>query len=237
VFDRPERGNAFNQDMLDELAEAFSRLARDEDARVVVLRGRGRHFCAGADLKDQAEQDASARHDLIDVLAALDGLPNPTIAVVQGGCIGGGAAFAACCDVVLACAESFFAIPEVRVGITPLGLAPLFIRAMGQRNFRRYGLSGEKISAREAVRIGLAHQVCDTAVLEQTLADLVDAFLLGAPGAMRDLKTAIGNHAMPSWSAIETAHKEEKHEFGRSPETIEGIASFREKRKPNWYRQ
>jgi methylglutaconyl-CoA hydratase len=238
LLNRPDRGNAFNLTMLNELAQAFADLAMDEKTRVIALRGSGRNFCAGADLSSRRDEATSGpRHDIGDVMATLDRITKPTIAVVHGGSIGGGAAFAACCDIVLVSASGFFSIPEVRIGIPPLGLAPFFIRAMGYRNFRRYGLSGERIPAGEALRIGLAHQVCEDPAIEQTLEGIVDAFLHGAPGALRELKSAIEQYAVPSLTTILAARSPEKRNVMRSAEAIEGIASFREKRKPRWYPQ
>jgi methylglutaconyl-CoA hydratase len=169
---------------------------------------------------------------LRDVLARLDALPKPTLAVIQGAAVGGGAAFAACCDVVIAADSAFFSIPEVRVGMPPLGVAPFLVRAIGHRNFRRYGLSGERIAAAEAVRLGLAHQACSVESLEETLAGIADALLLGAPGAIATLKHAAAEYASPTLSAIlanQPAHDP------KTAEAIEGVASFREKRKPGWY--
>jgi methylglutaconyl-CoA hydratase len=235
LLNRPERGNAFDQTMLDELGEAFAALATGEEARIVVLRGSGRHFCSGADLVARAAAAAAPAHvSLRDVLASLDGLPKPTLAVVHGAAIGGGAAFAACCDAVIAADDAFFSIPEVRVGIPPLGVAPFLVRAIGHRNFRRYGLSGERITAAEALRLGLAHEVCAADALDETLARVADAFLHGAPGAVSALKSAAAHYASPTLSAIlaaQTAHDP------KTPEALEGIASFREKRKPRWYPQ
>jgi len=166
LLNRPERGNAFNRTMLAELDRVFVKLAADDSTRIVVLRGNGKHFCAGADLADRenpaghasAEGGApagpsSAGPSLASVLEAIDRLPKPTVVVIHGGAIGGGAAIAACCDIVLATEGAFFSIPEVRVGMAPVRLAPLFIRAMGLRQFRRYGISGERIDAAEALRI------------------------------------------------------------------------------------
>jgi methylglutaconyl-CoA hydratase len=203
-----------------------------------VLRGSGRHFCTGADLAARAG-DAPALANakpatLRDVLLVLEALPKPTIAVVHGGAIGGGAAFAACCDVALASEAAFFSIPEVRVGMAPLGVAPFLVRAMGHRNFRRYGLTGERIASAEAQRVGLVHQVCETATLDGTLARICDEILLGAPGAIGELKHATADFATPPLSAIvpsAAAHGP------KSAEALEGIASFREKRKPSWYPQ
>ena len=155
LLNRPDRGNALSRTMLGELAAALVRLAADDRARLVVLRGSGRHFCAGADLADRGTDGAPAPLGaaLLDMLTSLENLPKPTIAAVAGGAIGGGAAIAACCDVVVATDEAFFSIPEVRIGMAPVRLAPIFIRSMGQRNFRRYGLSGERIAASEALRM------------------------------------------------------------------------------------
>jgi methylglutaconyl-CoA hydratase len=239
LLNRPERGNAFDQTMLDELAEAFAALAAGDEARIVVLRGSGRHFCTGADLTARAAaapahppQTATAHVSLREVLAGLDALPKPTLAVVQGAAVGGGAAFAACCDTVIAADSAFFSIPEVRVGMPPLGVAPFLVRAIGHRNFRRYGLSGERITAAEALRVGLAHQICAADAIEETLSCIADAFLHGAPGAIRALKSAAAQYASPTLSAIlatQSAHDP------KTPEALEGIASFREKRKPSWY--
>jgi methylglutaconyl-CoA hydratase len=239
TLNRPDRGNAFDQVMLDELADQLKALSADDMVRIVVLRGAGRHFCTGADLASRGPDahPAPATHppaSLRDVLVALDTLPKPTIAVVHGGAVGGGAAFAACCDVAIATDAAFFSIPEVRVGMPPLGVMPFLVRAMGHRSFRRYGLSGERIIAAEALRLGLVHQVCDAASLEETVERIADELLLGAPGAMAALKEASAAFASPPLSAI-LAHQPPHNP--KTPEAIEGIASFREKHKPSWYPQ
>jgi methylglutaconyl-CoA hydratase len=237
TLNRPDRGNAFDQRMLDELLAEFSHLGANDSVRVDVLRGSGRHFCTGADLAARgpdAHEPARAPATLRDVLVALDTVPKPTIAVVHGGAVGGGAAFAACCDVALATDAAFFSIPEVRVGMPPLGVLPYLVRAMGNRNFRRYGLSGERFTATEAQQLGLVHQVCDAATLEDLIARVADEFLLGAPDALAKLKSAAAEFAVPSLSAI-LAHRPPHN--SKTPEAIEGIASFREKRKPSWYPQ
>jgi methylglutaconyl-CoA hydratase len=242
LLNRPERGNAFNGVMLAELDRAFANLAADDGTRVTLLRGNGKHFCAGADLADRDGRagpagtggGAGSGPSLAGVLEAIDRLPKPTIAVIHGGAIGGGAAIAACCDIVLASEDAFFSIPEVRVGMAPVRLAPLFIRAMGLRNFRRYGISGERISAAEALRIGMAHKLCTSGELDRAIAEIADALLHGAPGAIRDIKLACAGFAMPPWSA-DAVTASATHELARTPEAAEGIASFHEKRKPSWY--
>jgi methylglutaconyl-CoA hydratase len=172
---------------------------------------------------------------MMDMLAALDRLPKPTVAAVHGAAIGAGAALAACCDVVVAADSAFFSIPEVRIGMAPLGVTPFVIRAIGHRSFRRYGLSGERLAAGEALRIGLAHEVVPTEQLDARVAEIVDALLHGAPGAQRTLKDGMERWAAPSVEAIVAAKP--SHGSSRTPEAREGIASFREKRKPSWYPQ
>jgi len=237
-LNRPERGNAFDQVMLDELAQAFGTLAADEAVRILVLRGSGRHFCTGADLAARgatpAAAGATAHASLREVLTALDALPKPTMALVHGAAVGGGAAFAACCDVALATEDAFFSIPEIRVGMPPLGVAPFLVRAIGHRAFRRYGLSGERFAAAEALRLGLVHQTCATDALEEVSGRIADELLHGAPGAIATLKRAAAQYASPTLATIletQTPHD------SKSPEALEGIASFREKRKPSWYPQ
>ncbi len=238
LLNRPERSNAIDQATLDELARQFLRLGADERTRIVVLRGAGKHFCAGADLVARAsapEQPAPAQTTIVDMLAALDRLPKPTVAAVHGAAIGAGAALAACCDVVVAADSAFFSIPEVRIGMAPLGVTPFVTRAIGHRSFRRYGLSGERFGAAEALRIGLAHEVVPAEQLDAKVADVVDALLHGAPAAQRSLKDGMERFVAPTVEAIVAARP--SHGSTRTPEAQEGLASFKEKRKPSWYPQ
>jgi methylglutaconyl-CoA hydratase len=233
TLNRPDRSNAFDQPMLNELARQMVERADDHATRVVVLRGAGRHFCGGADLAARAAdgEQSTAQASLTDVLMALENLPKPTVAVVHGAAVGGGAGFAACCDIVLAAESAFFSIPEVRVGMAPLGVAAFLINAMGQRAFGRYAQTGERFSANEALRIGLVHEVVNEEKLDERLAEIADALLHGAPGALRELKTAMKSRFSPP-------RMEAPHAPGpRSAEALEGIASFKEKRKPSWYPQ
>jgi methylglutaconyl-CoA hydratase len=237
TLNRPERSNAFDQGMLNVLAQQVAERAADAATRIVVLRGAGKHFCGGADLVARGMEPAPevAQVSLVDVLAALDRLPKPTVAVVHGAAVGGGAGLAACCDIVLAADTAFFSIPEVRVGMAPLGVAPFLIRAMGHRAFRRYGLSGERFGAAEALRAGLAHEVVSADELEQKLSDIADALLHAAPVAVREMKAAMEYDAMPSIDAI--LARRTTHGPPRSEEAKEGVAAFKEKRKPSWYPQ
>lgn len=235
TLNRPDRGNAFNQAMLDELGDALKALAADDAVRIVTLRGAGKHFCTGADLSSRASAGPrpAAKYALRDVLAILDGLAKPTIAVVEGGAIGGGAGMVTCCDVAIATKDAFFSVPELRVGMAPMGIMAFMIRAIGHRAFRRYGLTGERIQAPDALRLGLVHEVCEPTALDATLTQITDALLLGAPHATSALKAAAARYASPNLAEI-MASVPPPHD-AKSPEAQEGIAAFREKRKPNWY--
>lgn len=243
TFQRPERGNAFNQSMLDELGGQIEILGLDANVRALVVRGAGRHFCVGADIgapggHKNEDNSGSTRHvKLIDLLIRLDAMPKPTVAVVHGGCIGGGLAMAACCDTVLAEEGAFFSIPEARLGFRASALLPVFVRAIGYRNFRRYGLSGERFSAADGLRMGFVHQLHNSATLDDVLSSLLDALLHAAPGSISDFKSAATQYATPRLSDLPLADLESKFDASRtSSEALEGLASFREKRKPKWYR-
>ena len=233
TLNRPERGNALNQTLLDELGDCITRLAAEATVRVIVLRGAGKHFCAGADVGGRGEGEP--RFSLATMLEAVERAPKPVIAVVQGAAAGGGMALAACCDVVLASPEAFFTIPEVRLGMAPSPtLAALFVRAVGLRAFRRYGFSGERISATKARELGLVSEVLASDDLDAHLDALVDALLQGAPGAIAALKARVGEFNAPPVSTIfDPVTRDARH--ARTAEADEGIAAFKEKRKPAWY--
>jgi methylglutaconyl-CoA hydratase len=163
-------------------------------------------------------------------------LRKPTVAVVHGGCVGGGMALAACCDVVLAENDAFFAVPEVRLGLAPGPLALYFIRAIGLRALRCYLLTGERFSAPIAQQLGLVHAVHPLPELDAALENVVDALLLGAPGAIGRAKTLLTTHGTKP-IGIEVVEVVERgfQEQAATDEAREGRASFREKRKPNWY--
>jgi methylglutaconyl-CoA hydratase len=234
-LNRPERGNALNQTLLDELGAQFTAFATDPAVRVVILRGEGKHFCAGADVAGAGAHGATPAFTLATMLETVERCPKPTIALVQGAAAGGGMALATCCDVVLAGPDGFFTIPEVRLGMAPSPtLAALFTRAVGLRAFRRYGFSGERILAAEALRLGVVTEVCAADSLMEKALAVADSMLLGAPGAIATLKARVCEFNAPPTSAIfDPATRDAKH--ARTEEAEEGIAAFKEKRKPRWY--
>jgi methylglutaconyl-CoA hydratase len=237
TLNRPERSNALDQRTLNDLTAQFTALGADDRVRAVVLRGAGKHFCSGADLVARASEGEPGpeRSSILDMLALLDRLPKPTVAAVHGAAIGGGAALAACCDVVVAAEGAFFSVPEVRIGRPPLGVAPFLVRAMGFRSFRRYCLTGERFGAAEALRAGLVHELASAEKFDEKVAEIADALLHGAPQAQRALKEDLEHSVTPSVAAIQA--RRVSHGSAETAEAREGIASFKQKRKPSWYPQ
>jgi methylglutaconyl-CoA hydratase len=233
TLNRPERGNAMNPALIDEMGACMQELGADDAVRVIVLRGEGKHFCAGADVGGRGEGEP--KFTLATMLETIERTPKPTIAVVQGAAAGGGLALVACCDIVMGTPEAFFTIPEVRLGMAPsTPLAGLFVRAIGLRAFRRYGYSGERIMAADAHRLDLVSEIAPAAQMDARLEALIDALLHGAPGALATLKARVADFAAPPLSMLfDPAVRDARH--ARSPEADEGIAAFKEKRKPSWY--
>lgn len=228
TLNRPDKGNALNGDMLVALNEASDRFERDDSVRVIILRGNGKHFCAGADVAGGIEDSPVS---IVEVCERLDRLGKPTIAAIHGACIGGGVALAASCDAVLATPAAFFAIPEVKLGFPPAELMPLFLRALGPRRLRRYCLAGDRFDAQAAHEAGLVHAVHDEAQIESAVGKLADAFLQAAPGAVRTAKTLLRQLAAGAAVDLHAVHAQAI----AGDEAREGVASFRERRHPRWY--
>ncbi|OGA28471.1 MAG: hypothetical protein A3I01_20805 [Betaproteobacteria bacterium RIFCSPLOWO2_02_FULL_65_24] len=235
TLNRPEKANAYDAEMQEALAMEFERYAAEAPVRAIVLRGAGRHFSAGADVAAGAEPAPGAR-GIFEICRLIDSIPKPTVALVQGACVGGGMALAACCDIVIAARNAFFAVPEVRLGLTPGTLGVFFARALGLRQFRRYAMTGQRFGAEEALRVGFAHELCEPQALDQALAAQIDEILLAAPTAARNAKLMAARLAGEALSAELIARLQvEFLESQASDEAREGRASFREKRKPGWY--
>ena len=234
TFNRPEKGNSYNGDMLATLQDEVARLGADPAVRAIVLRGNGKHFSAGAEVGAPAKE--KPRATIPAVCLALDTVPKPTIALVHGACIGGAVALVSCCDVVIAAHDAFFSLPEVRLGFAPGPLIPFFLRAIDPRSLRRYLLSGERFAAEEAWRIRLVHELCAPEAADAALAAVIDEMLHAGPEAATHAKQLLRRLTQVPISTELLA--ELQGEFDQrltSPEAAEGRASFREKRKPNWF--
>ena len=173
TLNRPEVNNAYDSGLIGGVLSAMDELGKETRLRVVVLKGNGKHFQAGADLKwiNAVRPGTSAENEAVsqatfEAVQRLNRLPIPTVALVQGGCFGGGTGVISACDVVIAADNAVFAITEVRWGLTAAIIIPQLCDAIGVRQVRRYALTGERFGADEARRIGLAHEVVPLAELE-----------------------------------------------------------------------
>ena len=242
TLNRPEVNNAYNGDLIDGVLAGLDALAADKRVRAVVLKGNGRHFQAGADLRwinevrprDPAANLAVSRATA-DAVDRLNRLPVPVVALVQGGCFGGGTGILAACDVAIAADNAIFSISEVRWGLQAAIIIPHLNDAMGMRNVRRYALTGERFDAREARRIGLVHEVVPLADLEKRGAQVVAQILENCPSAMATTKKHILEHAWSGFDAETLDYLVRSHSEARQlPEAAEGLASFAEKRSAAW---
>jgi methylglutaconyl-CoA hydratase len=227
---RPERRNAFDAELIGELAEAFADVG---DARALVLAGDGPSFCAGADVEWQrASIDLSYDENVEDamrlyrMLESVDACPAPVVARVHGFALGGGSGLVACADVVLAAQDAVFGFSEVRLGIIPAVISPFVLRRIGEGAARRYFLTGERFGAEAAVRIGLVHEVTEDleAAGERVVADL----LAGGPEAVRAAKRLVRERPEGIATAQIAAARR------TSAEGQEGLRAFLEKRSPAW---
>ncbi len=242
TLNRPDVNNAYNGELIQALLAGLDRLDASPGLRAVVIKGNGRHFQAGADLKwIDAVRTASPEENLRVSRATADAVQRlnlalvPTIALVQGACFGGGTGLIAACDVVVAADNAQFSITEVRWGLTAAIIIPQLADAIGVRQLRRYALTGERFDAQEARRIGLVHQVVPAAELEAAGAKIVGHLLDNAPGAIAETKALTLECAEGGLSEAAFARLVELHAKKRqSAEAAEGLKSFAEKRPACW---
>jgi len=243
TLNRPQVNNAYDGDLIAGLHAAMDALGRERALRIVVLNGNGRHFQAGADLawisgiakRSPLENEAVSRLTA-EAIRRLDTCPVPTLALIHGGCFGGGTGIAAACDVVVASEDAIFSISETRWGLMAGIILPQLCRAIGLRQVRRYALTGERFGAAEARRLGLVHELCPTDGLKEAGNKIVEAVLMNAPVATTATKLRSLASARAFIDEGELRDLIEEHARTRQlDEATEGLASFKAKRKPSWY--
>jgi methylglutaconyl-CoA hydratase len=244
TFNRPEVNNAYDGGLIDGVLAAMDDLGRKPSLRLVVLKGNGRHFQAGADLKwinsvrpkSPAENETASRATF-EAVQRLNCIPIPTVALVQGGCFGGGTGIVSACDIVIAADNALFSITEVRWGLTAAIIIPQLCDAIGVRQVRRYALTGERFGAEDARGIGLVHEVVPLAELDHAGAKVVDQLLANAPEALAETKRLAMESSFGGMAVDDAAYARlvKMHAAKRqTAEASEGLASFAEKRAANW---
>ncbi|MGO4715447.1 enoyl-CoA hydratase/isomerase family protein [Bradyrhizobium sp. 2TAF24] len=242
VLNRPERNNAFDEELIAGLWRAFDELAVATDVSVVVVQGEGRSFCAGADINWMKKASTFTREEnvrdaqpLARMLAALDRMPQTTIARVQGPVYGGGIGLVAACDIAIATSDATFCLSEVRLGLVPAVISPYVLRAIGQRVGRRYFQTAEVFTAPEAARIGLIHEVVASDAIDGRVDELLKQLRGGAPQARAAAKALVGAVAgRPIDDAVLMETAELIADMRARSEAREGLSAFLEKRKPSW---
>lgn len=239
---QPEIRNAFSDEVILEITEAFRVAGERPDVRAIVLAAEGPAFCAGANLNwmrrmadyDRTEnlQDAGA---LAEMLRTIYTCPKPTIARVQGDVYAGGMGLVAACDMAVASDNAGFCLSEVKIGLVPGTIAPYVLRAMGARAGHRYFLTGERFDAAEALRIGFVHQVVGIDQLDDAVDGLLKALLAAGPDAVRSCKKLVLDVAEREINAQLIASTVEViADIRASDEGKEGVQAFLSKRKPAW---
>ncbi|MBA1279413.1 gamma-carboxygeranoyl-CoA hydratase [Stutzerimonas stutzeri] len=241
-LNRPEKNNAFNAEMIRELVLAIDQVQANKDLRFLLLRGRGKHFSAGADLawmQQSAKLDFEANltdaRELAELMYSLYHLKLPTLAVVQGAAFGGAVGLIACCDMAIGAHDAQLSLSEVRIGLAPAVISPFVVKAIGERATRRYAMTGERFSGERACELGLLSETYATAELDDGLDSWINNLLLNSPQAMRASKDLMREASSALLSPALRRYTENAIARIRvSPEGQEGLNAFLEKRKPAW---
>jgi methylglutaconyl-CoA hydratase len=241
TLNRPDVHNAFNENLIGEAIDLFSSIDT-EATRVVVLKGTGRNFCAGADLnwmsrmveytRDENVRDSSK---LAKMYALMNECPVPVVGRIQGAAIGGGVGLVAICDVAITAASTQFGLSEVKLGILPAVISPYVIAKIGETHARALFLTGERFPAERALRIGLVHRVVETeGELDAAVYETVTQLKTSGPEAVRECKKLIAHvashdlaDAIPyTVEAITTRRVSEEGQEGMKAFLNKGLAAW-----------
>jgi methylglutaconyl-CoA hydratase len=243
TFSRPEKRNALSLQMIEEIMAALAEVEKS-DARVLILTGGGKAFCAGMDLEELNSVTAkSAAENLADsermarFFRAIYEFPKPTIAAVHGAAMAGGAGIATMCDFTLAVAEATFGYTEVRIGFIPAIVSSVLVWQVGHKAARDLLLTGRVFDATEAHALKLVNEVVSPSRLLPRARELALQLQENSPTALRVTKKLLNGYlARPLAQQIEQAVRENAA-IRQTADFREGVASFLEKRKPHWSRE
>ncbi|WP_374634629.1 crotonase/enoyl-CoA hydratase family protein [Paracoccus sp. (in: a-proteobacteria)] len=238
---REDKHNALSAQMIRDLTAAAAQLGTDPAVRVVVLAAQGKSFCAGGDLgwmQDQMRADAETRRagarELAMMLNALNTLPKPLIARVQGNAFGGGVGMISVCDVAIAVPEARFGLTETKLGLIPATIGPYVLARMGEDKARRVFMSARLFGADEAMGLNLIASLAATDALDAAVEAEVAPYLHCAPGAVAAAKALARRLGPPIGEAEIEASIDALVAVWEGDEAPEGIAAFFDKRKPRW---
>tara|TARA_R110000822_G_scaffold32743_12_gene93824 strand:- start:6184 stop:6987 length:804 start_codon:yes stop_codon:yes gene_type:complete len=244
TFSRPDVHNALNPVMFGEIGAALDIIEADPGVRVLVLSGEGESFCAGGDFRWQQSQRDQPRAErirsgrpLADLLARLDTFPRLVIGRINGPAYGGGVGMIAVCDVAVAVESARFALTEVRLGLVPATISPYVAAKLGPSQVRRVMLNARPMTATEARRLGLVHEVVPADKLDEAINAELDQALSCAPGAVAMTKR-LAQYVLGHNEADNLIYTVDRlADFWETEEAKEGMQSFFDKRKPSWHRK
>ena len=242
TLNRPEIRNAFNEVMIQEITTSYREIEKENNVRVIVLKGEGKSFCAGADLnwmrgvaKYSFEQNYEESFRLSQCFYTIYTSHKPTIAIIHGAAIGGANGLLAACDIALCDSDTIFSLSEVKIGIVPACISPYVIKRVGEYGARELMLTGRRISGREAEQYSLVNKSLPGTELFEYVKDMISLLKSGGPKAIAQCKRLIddiSNNITLDEALSYTAHM--IAEIRASEEGQEGMAAFLEKRAPVW---
>jgi methylglutaconyl-CoA hydratase len=238
LLDRTDKANALNEAMVAELTEAFIQTEADENVRVIVLRGKGKNFCAGADINWMAEaKDFSKKENhsdamkLAHLMSIIANTKKPVVCVLQGHVYGGAVGLAACSDIVLGDRTTTFCLSETRLGLIPAVIGPYVVQALGVRQAKRYMLLACEFNIADALEEGLVHELYDQGKADEALQATVRKLLRNGPEALQKVKEFMRDYEV---DVNDKASADLIADIRVSKEAQEGMTAFLEKRLPEW---
>jgi enoyl-CoA hydratase/carnithine racemase len=241
ILNRPEKRNAFNQELVLAVGESLRAAADDPDVHCVVVRGEGAMFSSGMDLGSLAGLAAEPeslrpfRRAILEAWNIAEEMPKPTICQIHGACIGGALELALACDLRTIAADAIVGLPETRIGLIPdVGGSSRLPQIIGLGRAKELIMTGRMIGGEEAERIGLANRVAPADELESATQALVDELLACAPVAVGLAKRVMDASARPALSTTLELEVAMQERCARSADYAEGAAAFREKRAPEF---
>lgn len=242
TLNRPEVRNALNVRMMEEIVSGLTELERDDRLRVVVMKGAGpQAFCAGRDLADLQDRTVMEYRQLFrgvgDIMELIADMKKPVIAAVHGFALAGGCGLAAACDMIIAADDAVFGCPEAGIGLFPMMIMAALARSVGRKKCIEFLMTGDRIDAREAERIGLVNRVVTREKLEEEAMALAEKIASKSPAAIQLGKRAFYTMADMEYKEAIRYLEEMIAITAATADAKEGIQSFFEKRKPQWQGQ
>lgn len=235
-LNRPENRNALSAILVNELYDHLVSANENEKVRSIVITGTGPAFCAGADLKSPPGSVIGGGRAVPypDVLNAILNSPKPVIAAINGAAFAGGLGLVGAADIVITDEDVLFSFSEVRIGVIPAVISVVCIPKLGTHHAMKLFVTGERFNGRQAVEMGFAHRAVAGDQLEAAVQEEIDAINLGGPIAVQEAKKLVRTVSELSIEEGFEATGEWSRRLFQSEEGLEGMAAFREKRKPNW---